>query len=498
MAEKQKLCFNGQSYAVKGRLCHAIVKYYVEQNPEVTLKDLQKVFNTEKNMIVVSYDTAMAITDSSGKKGGDYYTKEADIIMIKEGKVAVWSYWPERFFVPFLKQTKSLGYSVEEQDGGVIIMDTTEKETKPKAEKRPDAICEASKNEEGKLEEAQTQAIQSQTNEDLLLQMNERTIGVDADGLYDDQLERLIESALADGVLTDKEKAVLFKKAQSKGIDLEEFEMVLEARLYELNKLKEVDDAVTEEVVDFRIVKAISDGYKKQYESIDIREEYIDSEWVERKSKSGRVYVTNQLRDVKKIRTDEYETLQAQKDYLLSLSPQSKEETLAVIDFLSSFMPVTNSSEVGTLFLPCLTKYHNIVNDSRRLYSSDTGFMEMLKTVSKPFSRAEEIVDITIPKLKKQLSDTQRELLYAKFKLYAHTSFIVILYVAPWLLPLCGGKSIWWPIALNVLLLIWRFLIGESDLRKEKGRLENNVNKINVEIEEMERASFLLRDIQKK
>lgn len=42
--------------------------------------------------------------------------------------------------------------------------------------------------------------------------------------------------ALADGELTEKEKQVLFKKAEAAGIDLDEFEMVLDARLFEKQK----------------------------------------------------------------------------------------------------------------------------------------------------------------------------------------------------------------------------------------------------------------------
>ena len=54
--------------------------------------------------------------------------------------------------------------------------------------------------------------------------------------VYNPQLEKLIDLALADGELTEKEKQVLFKKAEGMGIDLDEFEMVLEAKLYERNK----------------------------------------------------------------------------------------------------------------------------------------------------------------------------------------------------------------------------------------------------------------------
>ena len=51
--------------------------------------------------------------------------------------------------------------------------------------------------------------------------------------MYNEQLEKLIEMALKDGELTEKEKQILFKKAEALGVDLDEFEMVLEAKLYE-------------------------------------------------------------------------------------------------------------------------------------------------------------------------------------------------------------------------------------------------------------------------
>jgi hypothetical protein len=54
--------------------------------------------------------------------------------------------------------------------------------------------------------------------------------------MYNEQLEKLIEMALMDGELTEKEKQILFKKAESFGVDLDEFEMVLEAKLFEKQK----------------------------------------------------------------------------------------------------------------------------------------------------------------------------------------------------------------------------------------------------------------------
>jgi uncharacterized Zn finger protein (UPF0148 family) len=57
--------------------------------------------------------------------------------------------------------------------------------------------------------------------------------------MYNEQLEQLIDAALADGELTEKEKQVLFKKALALGVDLDEFEMVLDARLVKLKKADE-------------------------------------------------------------------------------------------------------------------------------------------------------------------------------------------------------------------------------------------------------------------
>jgi hypothetical protein len=54
--------------------------------------------------------------------------------------------------------------------------------------------------------------------------------------MYNEQIENLINMALADGELTEKEKQILFKKAEAAGIDLDEFEMVLEAKLFEKQK----------------------------------------------------------------------------------------------------------------------------------------------------------------------------------------------------------------------------------------------------------------------
>lgn len=53
-------------------------------------------------------------------------------------------------------------------------------------------------------------------------------------GVFPERLEAMIEAALQDGVLTQKEKEVIFRRAEKEGEDLDEFEILFDARLAQL------------------------------------------------------------------------------------------------------------------------------------------------------------------------------------------------------------------------------------------------------------------------
>ena len=46
--------------------------------------------------------------------------------------------------------------------------------------------------------------------------------------MYSEQLEQLIKSVIADGVITEKERAVLHKKAASEGVDEDEIDVYVD------------------------------------------------------------------------------------------------------------------------------------------------------------------------------------------------------------------------------------------------------------------------------
>ena len=54
-------------------------------------------------------------------------------------------------------------------------------------------------------------------------------------------LENLINMALADGEVSEKERAIIFRKADSLGVDKDEVEMILEGKLAQLKKQSRVD-----------------------------------------------------------------------------------------------------------------------------------------------------------------------------------------------------------------------------------------------------------------
>ena len=80
-------------------------------------------------------------------------------------------------------------------------------------------------------------------------------------GIFSDRLEALISAALQDGVLTDKERELLKRRAEKEGEDWDEVEMIIEARLAEMQTEKGIVSSATQEAVK-RCFKATDDHEK--------------------------------------------------------------------------------------------------------------------------------------------------------------------------------------------------------------------------------------------
>ena len=107
---RQVSSFMGKEYKGKGRLCQAIIKYHVEQHPEMTAEQLKEMFFVKGEHLINTLTEALKRTDCNGKPAGDYYHKEEDLINVNGVEMVVWNYWPERYYLPFLDIVKKFGY----------------------------------------------------------------------------------------------------------------------------------------------------------------------------------------------------------------------------------------------------------------------------------------------------------------------------------------------------------------------------------------------------
>ena len=77
-------------------------------------------------------------------------------------------------------------------------------------------------------------------------------------------LEKLIQAALVDGVVTDKERAILIKKVKEAGGDTDEFELLLDARIYEAQQKNAPKKEKETPKADKKVVEKIEEPKKEK------------------------------------------------------------------------------------------------------------------------------------------------------------------------------------------------------------------------------------------
>lgn len=202
--------------------------------------------------------------------------------------------------------------------------------------------------------------------------------------MFSKELEQVIEAAIADGVLTDKERAVLHKRAQAEGVDPDELDVVIDGRL--VKKKKEEDwlrPAPPKNLVNEKygnVVKCPNCG------SIDVVGKVKCPEcgyvFTNIKANSSVERLAEQLASVEKERRGESGFLS-----ILSLSEGKQTEKATIIEnfpipntrddlleFLSMLMP--KSAKYGGVDLSeaYYVKYAECINKARRHFKNDPDF----------------------------------------------------------------------------------------------------------------------------
>ena len=112
--DNSKYEFNGVANLGKGPLVRAIVAKYVEDNPDVTFKQLKDIF---PDTLMKRFGVFANETEAKKLSGNKprYFMKEEQMIKIKGQKeqIAICNQWTATLIEPFIAVAKNLGYKIK-------------------------------------------------------------------------------------------------------------------------------------------------------------------------------------------------------------------------------------------------------------------------------------------------------------------------------------------------------------------------------------------------
>lgn len=140
--------------------------------------------------------------------------------------------------------------------------------------------------------------------------------------MFSDELEMLIDAAIADGEISEKERAILHKRAHAEGVDPDELDMIVDARILKAKKAQAV------EKVDNKV-----DEKKEKKSALKLHLEQLD-EISKRHFQDIGGSFWNDTDDKSADKQREEETVVAIKSFYV---PKDKEELIELINFLKPY-----------------------------------------------------------------------------------------------------------------------------------------------------------------
>lgn len=155
-------------------------------------------------------------------------------------------------------------------------------------------------------------------------------------GLFSARLEAMIEAALQDGVLTDKERELLKRRVEKEGEDWDEVEMIIEARLAEM---KPVVSAPTSEVTENNNVSQDTAPKNNQNTVPQDNSSKADNEYPEEYLKKMKItvicsFIKRKLSDIERDKLSARSKIDAYR-YLCELSKHAPDIELSVASFIT-------------------------------------------------------------------------------------------------------------------------------------------------------------------
>jgi hypothetical protein len=188
------------------------------------------------------------------------------------------------------------------------------------------------------------------------------------------EIENLINIALVDGEVTEKERRVIIKKATDLGVDADEVEMVLDGKLHQLeaNKLKQ-----KEKVGNIKTCPACGAEVK----ALKLKCDDCEHEFINNSSNSNLTQLEKKLASVKA--DDDEKRVKIITDHPIS---NDKETMFELLSYMSSKVLSANTeSDSGVI-----TAYHGraieIITKLSFVCGTDPLLMEQLNQISKKMS----------------------------------------------------------------------------------------------------------------
>ena len=111
--DRTRYTFNGASYG-KGRLVLAVVKKYVEDNPQVTYSELENVFHKGlqgSSGVFSAEHEAQGIHASGSRKR--HFLEPEELVKLNDSIIAVSSQWGTGNIDQLIRKAKELGYAID-------------------------------------------------------------------------------------------------------------------------------------------------------------------------------------------------------------------------------------------------------------------------------------------------------------------------------------------------------------------------------------------------
>ena len=170
--------------------------------------------------------------------------------------------------------------------------------------------------------------------------------------MLSEELNKLIEAALIDGIITEKERSVIKKRAIAEGVDPDEIDILLDAELHKINTAAKTTS-----------IPSKSDS-SELFDQLSVEINRINSKYQSK----------NDSYEIRRKRKEEIA------DVIKNLKvPSSRNGLLDYISIMESKWLHTSSSDEDEIKTAYKMKFKEALAKARRLYADDNDFQKLIK-----------------------------------------------------------------------------------------------------------------------